>query len=62
MSNTTIATNVHQSLDIHLDLTTEITFNLEFSADNLTDLSCLIVAPFVDLQVATDTSLVQYLC
>ena len=41
--HTTIATNVHQSLDIHLDLATEITFNFEFSADNFTDFGCLLV-------------------
>ena len=62
MSNTTIATNVHQSLDIHLDLTTEITFNFEFSADNFTDLGSLVIRPFVDLEVAAHAGLVQYLC
>ena len=62
MTDSTIATNIHQSLDIHLDLTTEITFNFEFSADNFTDLGCLIISPLVDLQLATNTGFIQYLC
>ena len=62
MTNSTIATNIHQSLDIQLDLRTEITFNFEFSADNFTDLSCLIVSPLVDFQVAAHACLIQYLC
>ena len=62
MTDTTIATNIHQSLDIQLDLTAEITFNLEFSADNFTDLSSLVVTPLVDLQVAAYACFVQYLC
>ena len=36
MTDATIATNIHQSLDIQLDLAAEITFNFEFSADNFT--------------------------
>ena len=62
MTHTTIATNIHQSLDIHLDLTAEITFNFEFSADNFTDLGCLIIRPLTDLQTTVYTSLIQYLC
>ncbi len=62
MTNSTIATNIHQSLDIQLDLRTEITFNLEFSCDNFTDLGCLIVRPLADFQVTAHAGLVQYLC
>ena len=62
MTDTTIATNIHQSLDIQLDLTTEITFNFEFSTDDFTDLGCLVVTPLVYLEVAADTCLIQYLC
>ena len=62
MTDATIATNIHQSLDIQLDLTAEITFNFEFSADNFTDLGCLVVTPLVDLQVAAHACLIQYLC
>ena len=62
MTDSTIATNIHQSLDVQLDLATEITFYLEFSADDFTDLGCLVVSPLVDLQVAADTCLIQYLC
>ena len=62
MTYSTIATNIHESLNVHLDLRTEITFNFEFSADNLTDFSCLIVSPLADLQVTAYACLVQYLC
>ena len=62
MTDATIATNIHQSLNIQLDLTVEITFNFEFSADDFTDFGCLVVTPLVDLQVAADTCLIQYLC
>ena len=62
MSNTTIATNIHQTLDVHLDLGTEITFHFEFSADNFTDFSCLVIRPLADLQVAINAGFIQYLC
>ncbi len=62
MSNSTIATNIHQSLDVHLDLRTKITFHFELSADNFTDFGSLIVSPFADLQVAAHAGLIQYLC
>ena len=62
MTDATIATNIHQSLDIQLDLTAEITFYFEFSADNFTDFGGLIVTPLIDLQVTADTCLIQYLC
>ncbi len=62
MSNSTIATNIHQSLNVHLDLRTEITFYLELSADNFTDLGCLIVRPLADFQVTAHAGLIQYLC
>ena len=62
MTYSTIATNIHQSLDIHLDLAAEITFNFEFSADYFTDFGCLIVRPLVNLEFTAYTCLVQYLC
>ena len=55
MTDTTIATNIHQSLDIQLDLATEITFYFEFSADDFTDFGCLVVTPLADLQVTADS-------
>ena len=62
MTYATIATNIHQSLDVQLDLTTKITFYFEFSTDNFTDFGCLIVTPLANLEVAADTCLIQYLC
>ena len=62
MTYSTIATNVHQSLDIHLDLTTKVTFNFEFSTDDFTDLGCIVVSPVAHFRVAADAGLVQYLC
>jgi len=62
MTYSTIATDIHQALNVHLDLTAEITFNFEFSTDNFTDLGCLVVSPLADLQVAVNTGFIQYLC
>ena len=62
MTDATIATNIHQSLNVQLDLTAEITFYLEFSTDDFTDFGCLIVIPLADLEVTADACLVQYLC
>lgn len=62
MTDSTITTNIHETLDVHLNLCTEITFNLKFSTDNLTDLGSLIVCPLAYLQVAADTGFIQYLC
>ena len=47
---------------VQLDLATEITFYLEFSADDFTDLGCLVISPLADLEVTADTCLIQYLC
>ena len=62
MTDTTIATNIHEALDVQLDLRTEITFYLEFSADNFTDFSSLVVSPIAHLRVAANTGFIQYLC
>ena len=62
MSDTTIAANIHQALNAHLNLRTEITFYFESSADNFTDFSCLVIRPFADLQVTAYAGFIQYLC
>src|SRR5574344_1495145 len=62
MTYTSVATNIHKSLNIHLTLRTEITFNFVFSADNFTDFSCLVISPFTDFQVAAHACFIQYLC
>jgi len=62
VAHSTIATNIHQSLNVQLDLTAEITFYFEFSTDDFADFGCLVVIPFADLQVAAHAGLVQYLC
>ena len=62
MTDATIATDIHQALDVHLNLRTEITFNFVLSTDNLTDSSSLIICPLAHLQVAVDTCFIQYLC
>ncbi len=62
MTHSTIATYIHQSLNVQLNLRAEITFYFEFSTDNFADLGSLVVTPFVDFQVTAHAGFVQYLC
>ncbi len=62
MTHTTIAANIHQTLDVQLDFGTKVTLHFELSADNFTDLGSLVVSPLVDLQVTANTGFIQYLC
>ncbi|EJX04439.1 hypothetical protein EVA_07453 [gut metagenome] len=56
---TTIATDIHQTLDVQLNLRTKVTFNLEFSTNDLTDLSCLVVSPILHFDISVNASLIQ---
>ena len=59
MTNTTIATNVHQTLDVHCNFRTEIAFDLILSTDYFTNLGSLVVRPFCYFLVTINSSLVQ---
>ena len=49
MTDATVAANIHQTLDVQLDLRTEITFYFVLSADNFADLGSLVITPLADL-------------
>ena len=59
MTDPAIATDVHQSLDVHLDGRTELTLNLVFLIDEVTDKCHLLIVPVSDLDVVVDTALVE---
>jgi hypothetical protein len=61
MTDSPVATDVHQTLDVHLDHGTELTFNLVFLVDGVTDGSHLVVIPLSDLDVTVDSTLVENL-
>ena len=61
MTNATIATDIHQSLDVQRDFTAEVALNLVLGCYHLTDLTSLVVGPVTNLLVLVDTSLLQNL-
>ena len=62
MPYATIAADVHEALDVHLDFRPEVAFHLKFSADDFTDLGCLVVSPLIYLECTVNARLIQYLC
>jgi len=59
MADTAIATDVHQSLDVHLDGGTELSLDLVLLVDEVTNKGHLLVIPVSDLDVVVDTALVK---
>ena len=59
VTNAAIATDVHQSLDVHLHLATEVTFHFVFVTDYLTHCGCLGIGPILDAGVLVDTGLLE---
>ena len=62
VTDTTVATNIHQTLDIQLNFRTKITFYFILSSNDLTNLTCLIISPVFYFQVSVNTCFVQNLC
>ena len=61
VTDAAIATDIHESLDVHLDGRTELAFNLVLTVDEITDCRYLLVVPVSDLDAAIDTAGVQNL-
>ena len=61
MTNSTITTDIHQSLNVKRNLAAQVTFYLVLCTDDLTDLSSIVIRPVTDLLVLIDTSLFQNL-
>ena len=57
MTDTTVAADIHQSLDVELDFRTEITLNLEIALDHFTNGGCLIVSPVFHFNILVHASL-----
>lgn len=49
MTNATIATDIHQSLDVQRNFTAEVALNLVLGSNHLTDLTSLVVGPVTNL-------------
>ena len=60
MTDAAIAADIHQTLDVKLDLCAEITLYLMVALDYLTNGCCLIVSPVFYFDVTVYTSLVKY--
>ena len=61
MTDTTITTNIHQTLNVKLNLTAEVALYLILCTNNLTDAGCHIISPILSLDVFIHTSLGQNL-
>src|SRR5574344_806110 len=51
MADTPVATDIHQTFDVHLNSRTELTFDLILLSDDASDFGNLLVVPFTDLSV-----------
>ncbi len=59
MTDATVTTDIHQTLDVQLNLGTEVTLYLIFSTDDLTDSCSLIIRPILNLYILINVSLLQ---
>jgi hypothetical protein len=57
MSHTPVTANVHEALDIELDLGTKFTFHFEVLVNNLPDQVYLLICPVLNLGVLINTCL-----
>ena len=59
---TTIATDVHEALDVQLDFRAKVTFYLKLGTDDFTNLGCLVVSPVLHFDISVNAGLVQDFC
>ena len=59
VADATVATDIHEALDVHLDGGAEFTLNLELVVDEGTDSGDLLVVPVSDFDSGVDAALVQ---
>ena len=59
MTDSTVATDIHETLDVQLDGRTELAFNLVFCIDLSTDLGDLLVVPVSDFDCRIDAALLE---
>ena len=61
MTDATVATDVHQTLDVELYFCAEVTLDFVLGTDDLTDLTCLLVGPVFYFNVFVNTGFCQNL-
>ena len=61
MSQSSIATDIHQSLDIQLDFRAQLAFDLVLVLDHATNRTSLVIGPLIGTHVRVDTEFFQYL-
>ena len=54
MADSSVAADIHQTLDVHLYCRTELTLDLVLFSNHATDPGDLLVVPFPDLGVKVD--------
>ena len=59
MTNTSVAANFHQPLDVESNVLPEITLDASFFLDDLADLANVVFAEVLDPDVAIDLSLLE---
>ena len=59
VADTTVAADIHEALDVHLDRRTEFTLDLVLAVDEGTDSGDLFVVPFSHFDSRVDAALVQ---
>ena len=62
MTHTTVTTDIHQTLNVQLNLRTKVTFHFVLCANDLTNLGSLIIRPVFYFQVFVNTCFIQYFC
>lgn len=59
MTDSSVATNVHKTFDVHLDSRTKFTLDFVLVRDERTDLSNLLVVPLAHFSVKIDSALLK---
>ena len=59
VTDAAIATDVHQSLDVHLHLAAQVTFHFVFVTDDFTNGCCLGIGPILHAGILVHTGLLE---
>ena len=59
MTDTSVATDIHQTLNVHLNFTAKFTFGLVLFGDNVTNNLLLVVGPVLHFLCGLNASLLQ---
>src|ERR1043165_8135004 len=55
VTQTTITSDIHEALNVHLHFRTQLTFNLELTGEYISDSSLLIIVPVSSFLIEIDT-------